>query len=297
MDLVTVQSLHQPIARLRPFFDVLAVELDKCPVSFAIAAPSPLLLARHPCFPRAAMPMAGRVANGRGLTRATCIASALGEAVELTSCCAWGDETLVQSSLAKLGTQALDPARLLGLSEDQIAARVAWNDTWWSFDWRPPPVAPDRVIDWVELEWAYGDKTAFAPADFVFIGRRAAGDELAVAIGDSNGCAAGVSKEEARLAALLEMIERDAMARWWYGRRPRQHHPLDSLPLDARLAQYLAERDRRTYLVDVATDLRVPAFAAVSCEKWYRYLYRIECCVDDRSGGRSGADRIAADGS
>ena len=44
---------------------------------------------------------------------------------------------------------------------------------------------------------------------------------MAVAIGDSNGCASGATLEEAKTAAILELIEWDATARWWYGRSPR----------------------------------------------------------------------------
>jgi ribosomal protein S12 methylthiotransferase accessory factor YcaO len=38
---------------------------------------------------------------------------------------------------------------------------------------------------------------------------------------DSNGCAAGNTIEEAVLQGFLELIERDAVAIWWYNRISR----------------------------------------------------------------------------
>jgi ribosomal protein S12 methylthiotransferase accessory factor len=107
-----------------------------------------------------------------------------------------------------------------------------------------------------------------APADFVFIGRREAGDEAAVAVADSNGCAAGTGAEAAKFAALLELIERDATARWWYGRRARRSVALEDL--DAAipaLADFVTEaRQRGTRVFDITTDLGVPVFAAMSAD-------------------------------
>ena len=45
-----------------------------------------------------------------------------------------------------------------------------------------------------------------SPADFLLIGRREAGEEEAVAVADSNGCAAAPNIAEAKLRASLELI-------------------------------------------------------------------------------------------
>lgn len=121
-------------------------------------------------------------------------------------------------------------------------------------------------MDLVPVDDAFGAGRAFAPADFVFIGRREAGDEDAVAVADSNGCAAAAMANDARLAAVLELIERDATGRWWYGRRRRP--PLDLWEIEGAtdLVSFLRERERGTVLFDITSDIAIPTIAAVSAE-------------------------------
>lgn len=82
----------------------------------------------------------------------------------------------------------------------------------------------------------------------------------------SNGCAAGPDRESATLRALLELIERDAAALWWRGGRPPAPLPLEvaaaAVALLARLRDGAAAR--RTWLLDITTDLGIPVVAAVS---------------------------------
>lgn len=246
-------------------FDLLPLPPGNGPVQLALALPGERLSAL-PGFPEAALPTTGRVASGRGLTPEACRTSALGEAIELVSCCAWADEPLVRATEAELGPVALSPEALNGFSDAQIDERDAWNETYGGFDWRPSRRDPARALDWVPVNDAFGGAAAYAPADFAFIGRRAAGDPEAVAIGDSNGCAVGSTPEAARLSALLELIERDATARWWYGRRRRPPIAPGAAGIDATLCDWLRERARRTWLFDITSDLEVPVVAAASSE-------------------------------
>ncbi len=235
------------------------------PVRCAVAFPGDRLQAL-PGFPQAATPEAGRLASGRGLTAAAARRSALGEAAELVSACAWGDEAVVTATMAALGPAAIPPAALTGFTAQQLAARDAWNARHGGFDWRPAPFDETREIAWMEVADAYGGSPAFAPADAVLIGRREAGDADAVAIGDSSGCAAGETVAAATLAAVLELVERDATGRWWYGGRRRPPIGPAAAGLPAGLAGFLTERTRQTVLFDITTDLGIPVVAAVSAE-------------------------------
>lgn len=246
-------------------FEVIDLPESGGPGRFAVALPADRLRAL-PGFPVAATPEAGRMASGRGLTAGAARRSALGEAAELASACAWGDEPLVTATLAELGPAALAPATLAGFSDRQLARRGAWNARHGDFDWRPPPFDPARPIAWMAVADAFGGPPASAPADSVLIGRREAGDGEAVAVADSSGCAAGETLAAATVAAVLELVERDAAGRWWYGGR---HRP-PILPVEAGLplplAAFLADRPRRTVLFDLTTDLAVPVVAAASAE-------------------------------
>ena len=163
-------------------------------------------------FHKLRCPRQAEIASGRGLTALDCRRSALGEAVELVSCCDWGDRQLIRASQVDIGAAALSPEALNGFAKEQLNSREEWNQIHAGFDWRPAPQDRRAQIDWMAVEDAYGGPGRFAPADFVMIGRREPGDENAVAIGDSNGCAAGVSAEAAKTAALLELVERTERA-------------------------------------------------------------------------------------
>jgi ribosomal protein S12 methylthiotransferase accessory factor len=61
----------------------------------------------------------------------------------------------------------------------------------------------------------------------------------------SSGCAAGVSKDDAVLRALLEVVERDAFMRHWLAQRPGALIPQSSLPAEiAARVEALAPRQR-----------------------------------------------------
>jgi ribosomal protein S12 methylthiotransferase accessory factor len=86
----------------------------------------------------------------------------------------------------------------------------------------------------------------------------------------SIGSAAGPSRDAAALRGLLELIERDAAALWWRGGQlgrsiPAQHGAgIAAEHLLLQLRHTVAAR-RRTWLLDITTDVGVPVVAAVSC--------------------------------
>lgn len=256
----------QHLEHVKRFYECIELELDDCPVRFCIVLPLPRAISEWRNFPKATLPLRGRVANGRGFSRGECLASGLGEAAELASSCAWGDEAIVSATAAELGPQAIAPEQLLGLTSEQYEARTTWNAEFASLDWRPKPCPADAAIAWLEVLDAYSGEVHFAPADAVLIGRREAGDDEAAAIGDSNGCASGVTLGSAKATAMLELIERDALARWWYGRRPRGRVRVPKGAGGAAIGSYLASRRRTCSVFDITTDIGIPAFAAVSAE-------------------------------
>ncbi len=84
---------------------------------------------------------------------------------------------------------------------------------------------------------------------------------------DSNGIAAGRTLQEAETSAVLELVERDAVGIWWYGKIPRPSVSIDVLDASggSALRDWLQSRDRRTWLLDLTHDLATPVVAAVSC--------------------------------
>jgi ribosomal protein S12 methylthiotransferase accessory factor YcaO len=83
----------------------------------------------------------------------------------------------------------------------------------------------------------------------------------------STGCAAGADRDAALAAALWECVERDALALWWHGdlaARPLGLELIDAL--QPRLFWWLHQRERRTQLLDLTTDLGLPVVAAVASD-------------------------------
>lgn len=117
-----------------------------------------------------------------------------------------------------------------------------------------------------------GDADAVEGLDLVSGRRVAVAAELCVRRGPDfatpagTGCAAGPTREAATLGALLELVERAAVARWWHGGMPGRRLPVSRQ--DAALG-YLAalrrnRRTRRTGLLDITAHDGLPVVAAFS---------------------------------
>lgn len=128
-------------------------------------------------------------------------------------------------------------------------------------------ISRSRPITWIAATRLQGGGEAPMPLDLC-VRRTAEAQDFSPPLRLSVGCAAGVSATAATLHALLELVERDATAQWWRG-GVRGH----LLPLEwaaSRDAALLIERlrgtasSRRTWLLDITTDLGVPVVAAVS---------------------------------
>jgi ribosomal protein S12 methylthiotransferase accessory factor len=82
---------------------------------------------------------------------------------------------------------------------------------------------------------------------------------------DSNGCAAGNTREEAIVQGFLELVERDAYAIWWYNRLQRPEVDLSEFD-DAYIRDIksqFADHGRKTWVLDITSDLGVPTYVAI----------------------------------
>lgn len=82
---------------------------------------------------------------------------------------------------------------------------------------------------------------------------------------DSNGCAAGNTRDEAIVQGFLELIERDAYAIWWYNRVQRAEVDLEQFDdfYVRDLQSQFAEAGRKLWVLDVTTDLGIPTYVAI----------------------------------
>jgi ribosomal protein S12 methylthiotransferase accessory factor len=134
-----------------------------------------------------------------------------------------------------------------------------------------PPEAgtwPESTRGWVQATRLGDGEPVLLPAERCLRPAGPATEPPPFALG--TGCGAGTSFEAAALHGLLELIERDATALWWRGGRPGRPVALEQPAVQeaAELLQRLRgdSRDRRSWLLDITTDLGVPCVAAISVE-------------------------------
>ena len=129
------------------------------------------------------------------------------------------------------------------------------------------PLDPGAEIDWTPVWSLTRQEPRYLPTAFCYFNAPQPDGEP-FCIGDSNGNAAGNTLEEAVLQGFLELVERDAVALWWYNRVKRPEVDLDSFadPYLDRVRAYLRDRGRDLWVIDLTSDLKIPVFAALSRE-------------------------------
>jgi ribosomal protein S12 methylthiotransferase accessory factor len=205
--------------------------------------------------------LSGGGSFGKGSTAEQGEASALMEAIERYSGVFQGDEIRVRRRFTDFPAgDAILPNDVMLLSDAQLREQSATTD---------PDEAPSTQLLFdrsAEIEWSpvwslRDQRFKHIPTSLLYFFYRGPGEIHA----DSNGCAAGNTREEAIVQGFLELVERDAYAIWWYNRLQRPQVDLaaldDSYVRD--LQSRLAETGRRLWVLDVTSDLEVPSYVTV----------------------------------
>jgi ribosomal protein S12 methylthiotransferase accessory factor len=127
---------------------------------------------------------------------------------------------------------------------------------------------PDAELSWHRVTRVTDRREVLLPSDLC-LRRPLDQREIRPPFPLSTGSAAGTSWHAAALHGLMEVIERDAASLWWWGGNrgrsiPPQHEAhIMAQALLARLRQNASAR--RSWLLDITTDIGVPSVAAVSC--------------------------------
>jgi oxazoline/thiazoline synthase len=211
-------------------------------------------------------PIFRRGAMGKGLTDVQARVSCIGEAIELVSASFTGDESRRRAHWREVGEIAVHPRELLLISDAQ-RAHAAGEPAAAAWDGVPAPLDERHAIEWVPLHSLISGRTRWLPAAYCYLDYADPRYPAApYAIANANGCAAGDTLEDAILQGLLELIERDASALWWYSRARRPGIDLDTVGdprLDAIREAYAA-LGRGLAVLDLSTDIGVPVVAAVA---------------------------------
>ena len=203
--------------------------------------------------------------SGKGRTDAQARTSALCEALERASGVYTGDEPSVTDSLIGLGDAAIDPRDCMLFSERQYRERERWLAQGNGFQVVPQQFDAAMRLEWSPVWSLTQARVRYLPSSYLYYGYPREGGRF-VALADSNGNAAGVTFVDACLQGLYELIERDCVAVWWYNRIRRPGVDLDGLEPAwiADLRAFYARIGRELWLLDLSSDLGIPAFAALT---------------------------------
>ncbi len=124
----------------------------------------------------------------------------------------------------------------------------------------------DPQLSWYAARRLGDGGEVLLPADLC-LRRPESERDFAVRFPLSIGSAAGTSFDAALLHGLLELVERDAASLWWRGGRLPRAVDAREVGLDAflRALRPPGFARRRSWLLDITTDIGVPTVAAVSC--------------------------------
>ncbi len=204
--------------------------------------------------------------GGKGRTDAQAQAGAVCEAIERFNGIFRGDESRTHARYEEVAGRAVHPEELLLFSDRQYAERDTWNpEQLTGYHIVPRRLAPDRAIDWTAAWSLTHEEERLVPTAYAYFGHPDVARDFYCA-SDANGNAAGNTLEEAILQGLLELVERDSVALWWYNRARRPAVDLDSLgePYIDLMREHYASLGREFWVLDITSDLGIPAFAAVS---------------------------------
>lgn len=206
-------------------------------------------------------------AAGRGRDHAEALRTTFFEAAERYSLFYDGTETLLWGTAAELAP-AFAWEQWLQLSRRQQAGGPAPGTAG-----RPPQ--PAERLAWVAGRSLTTGEKRLVPAAGVFLNYRASATERVYIEPDGSGTAAGASLEQAASHALLELLERDALAIWWYNQIALPAIEAESVD-DSNLrqtARLLESAGRTLSLFDLTNDLGVPVVAAISADREGKAIY------------------------
>jgi len=189
-------------------------------------------------------------ANGADDSAIGAIRSCLGEALER-----WihSDPTLAQE-------KSINPAKI-------PLAKPSGNCLQWFADQQGCDESRYKDhMEWVAATSLVSNEILLVPTDFAF---RTGQSNDAVYQSETNGMSTGPDKTTAITAALLELIERDTLALWWYSGSPAYQlnlEPTTSFKLISYANSARRNSSRPFWLVNIENEFQIPAIAALSAD-------------------------------
>ncbi|MFC0865098.1 TOMM precursor leader peptide-binding protein [Sphaerimonospora cavernae] len=203
---------------------------------------------------------------GKGTTDLQAKVSAMCEAMERYSGIFQGDEARLAASYRELGADAVHPNACSLYSQEQYRTRTETRGGS-SYGYVSDPFDEDATLEWTPVWSLTEQRHKYLPTGYLYYYYRDPSGSVPSSVwSDSNGNAAGSSLEDAVVQGFMELVERDAVALWWYNRVRRPAFDLDSFadPWMTEFQEVYAGLDRELHVLDLTTDLGIPVAVAVS---------------------------------
>ena len=203
---------------------------------------------------------------GKGISMWQSKASCLFEAIERYSGQWRTGISVIERTYEDMEERVVHPHDLLQFSDQQYRNRHEWNsncpEKFVVFD----PFDEKKRIEWVAAYSLSTMERVYIPAAYGFYNYPGSGFGSEFLFADSNGCSAGLTREEAILQGLFEVIERDALALAFGHRASFTRVDLTgvTLPYFEEMNVYLASRRRSLEVYRVPSEFDIPCYIAIS---------------------------------
>lgn len=199
-----------------------------------------------------------RTANGKGTTDADAERGAIVEALERYCASQARPDELVFGTAASLDGPAIAPHELVLYSEHQYEAP--------GFRYRRP--ATGEPLTWIRATMLGSGQTVYVPAALVYLNFAGDGERELFAQMTTNGLAGGEGLERAVLAALYELVERDAFVIAWLNRLPaaRIDFP-DTAGVAAEIRRHYRRFGIETLAFDLTTDVGISVVMGLAVDR------------------------------
>jgi len=207
-----------------------------------------------------------QVSLGKGLDDLQSQTSALCEAFERYAAQYQGDEPSIHAKPSELEYPSILPHHLAPYSDEQYRAFSQIHPAERESHHAVLNYSEDKAIPWTP-GWSLTYKQfCYLPTTYCFANTPF--EEICYSRWNSNGCAAGNSLEEAIMQGFLELVERDAVAIWWYNKIVCHSVDLDILPVE-HIQKFNAtiEADWDYWVLNISHDLGIPVMVAVAQHK------------------------------
>lgn len=199
---------------------------------------------------------------GKGISPEHAQVSALSEAIERHNALFCGTEAYRFCAAKDLDAQAIFPAELKPYSKKQYQAFKQNPQLALAVQQFPH----DELLHWLPVFSLITKQKVYVPFTHCF-SNTGFHDEQYIRF-NSNGCSAGNTMEEAILQGFLELIERDAVATWWYNKikRPSVQVDLHTFPELEKIENTISDNWEH-WLLDITHDFEIPIVVAVGRHK------------------------------